>query len=109
MMADNIEHVISYWVIFEKFQSPSLAGFAVIAHSVPFLMFSIWAGALADKNDPRRVIQWGMYLFMLASLLWGLLFISDTLEIWHAVIFGKFNCFEVLSSDLCKSLMSNNF
>ena len=27
MMADNIEHVISYWVIFEKFQSPELGGF----------------------------------------------------------------------------------
>ncbi len=24
MMADNIEHVISYWVLFEKFQSPVL-------------------------------------------------------------------------------------
>ena len=86
MMADNIEHVISYWVIFEKFQSPSLAGFAVISHWVPFLVFSIWAGLLADKQDPRRVIQWGMYLFMLASFAWGLLFITDTLEVWHAAI-----------------------
>ena len=41
MMADNIEHVISYWVIFQKFQSPTLAGFAVISHWVPFLFFSI--------------------------------------------------------------------
>ncbi len=29
MMADSIEHVISYWIIFEKFQSPALGGFAV--------------------------------------------------------------------------------
>ena len=28
MMADNIEHVISYWVMFQKFHSPALAGFA---------------------------------------------------------------------------------
>jgi len=26
MMADNIEHVISYWVMFEKFHSPALGG-----------------------------------------------------------------------------------
>ena len=32
MMADNIEHVISYWVMFQKFHSPSLAGFAVVSH-----------------------------------------------------------------------------
>ena len=24
MMADNIEHVISYWIIFQKFESPAL-------------------------------------------------------------------------------------
>ena len=28
MMADNIEHVISYWTMFQKFHSPALAGFA---------------------------------------------------------------------------------
>src|SRR5262245_17249258 len=27
MTADSIEHVISYWVIYLKFHSPSLAGF----------------------------------------------------------------------------------
>jgi hypothetical protein len=32
MMTDNIEHVISYWVIFQKFHSPALGGFAVVAH-----------------------------------------------------------------------------
>ena len=60
MMADNIEHVISYWVVFQKFHSPALAGFAVISHWLPFLMFSVAAGALADRFDPRRVIQCGM-------------------------------------------------
>jgi MFS family permease len=86
MMADSVEHVISYWMIFEKFQSPALAGFAVIAHWVPFLLFSIWAGGLADRVDPRRLIQAGMALFMLASLGWGLLFVTDTLERWHAIV-----------------------
>ena len=86
MMADNIEHVISYWIIFEKFQSPALAGFAVIAHWLPFLLFSFYAGALADRFDPRRVIQLGMLLFMAVSLTWGLLFLTDTLEMWHAAV-----------------------
>lgn len=85
MMADNIEHVISYWVIFEKFQSPALAGFAVVAHWVPFLLFSFHAGALADKFDPRRIIQLGMSFFIIGSLAWGFLFYSDTLKMWHAI------------------------
>jgi hypothetical protein len=36
MMADNIEHVITYWVLWQKFHSPALAGFEVISHWVPF-------------------------------------------------------------------------
>ena len=57
MMADNIEHVISYWMLYQKFHSPALAGFAVLSHWLPFLMFSVAAGALADRFDPRRLIQ----------------------------------------------------
>jgi MFS family permease len=86
MMADNIEHVISYWVVFRKFQSPALAGFAVVSHWLPFLMFSVAAGALADRLDPRRLIQCGMMLFIVASLGWGYFFITDTLEMWHAMV-----------------------
>jgi MFS family permease len=84
MLADNIEHVISYYVIFEKFHSPTLGGFAVISHWLPFLAFSVYSGALADRFDPRRIIQLGMLLFIGVSLAWGVLFLTGTLQPWHA-------------------------
>ena len=86
MMADNIEHVISYWMMFQKFHSPALGGFAVVSHWLPFLVFTVPVGALADRVDPRRMIQCGMALFMLASLGWGYFFITDSLQIWHAMV-----------------------
>jgi MFS family permease len=86
MMADSIEHVISYWVLFQKFQSPVLAGYAVVSHWLPFLLFSVHAGALADRFDPRRMIQIGMGLFMFVSRSWGVLFLTDTLQVWHALV-----------------------
>jgi MFS family permease len=86
MMADSIEHVISYWMLFQKFHSPALGGFAVLSHWLPFLFFSVYSGALADRFDPRRIIQIGMAMFMLASLAWGVLFLTDTLQRWHAVV-----------------------
>jgi MFS family permease len=85
MMADSIEHVISYWMMHEKFASPELAGFAVISHWVPFLLFSVWSGALADRFDPRRLVQIGMLLFIAASLGWAYFLVTDTLEMWHAM------------------------
>ena len=86
MMADNIEHVISYWVVFQKFHSPALAGFAVLSHWLPFLFFSVAVGALADRFDPRRIIQCGMLLFIIASAGWGYFFITGTIEMWHAML-----------------------
>src|ERR1700728_4049867 len=86
MMADTVEHVISYWVVYQKFHSPALAGFAVLSHWLPFLLFSVASGALADKFDPRRLIQCGMGLFITASLGWGYFFITGTLQMWHAMV-----------------------
>ena len=86
MMADNIEHVISYWVLYQKFHSPALAGFAVLSHWLPFLMFSVAVGALADHFDPRRIIQCGMGLFIIASLGWSYFFLTDSLQMWQAMV-----------------------
>jgi predicted MFS family arabinose efflux permease len=86
MTADNIEHVISYWVIFQLFRSPTLAGFAVISHWVPFLLFSLHAGALADRYDCRKLIQISQALFMSASVAWAVLIMTGTLQMWHAAV-----------------------
>src|SRR5689334_7759989 len=86
MMADNIEHVITYWVMFQAFHSAALGGFAVISHWVPFLLFSVYCGALADRHDCRRLIQSSQALYMVVSAAWALLFITGKLQMWHAVI-----------------------
>jgi len=86
MMADNIEHVITYWVLWEKFHSPALAGFQVISHWLPFLFFSVYFGGLADRFDCRRVIQAAQTLFALVSVAWGVLFLTGTLQVWSACV-----------------------
>ena len=86
MMADNVEHVISYWVIFQKFHSPALGGFAVVSHWLPFLAFSVAVGSLNDRFDSRRIIQTGALLFIVASAGWGYLFVTGTLRMWHAMV-----------------------
>jgi len=57
-----------------------------VSHWLPFLMFSVASGALADRFDPRRIIQIGMGLFITASLSWGYFFITDTLQMWQAMV-----------------------
>jgi MFS family permease len=84
MMADNIEHVITYWVLWQKFHSSALTGFEVISHWLPFLLLSPYFGALADRHACRKLIQGAQLLFMAVSVCWGLLFMTRTLQIWNA-------------------------
>ncbi|MCM2417756.1 MFS transporter [Streptomyces sp. RKAG293] len=86
MMADNIEHVITYWVLWQTFHSPVLTGFQVISHWVPFLLLSMWFGALADRYDCRRVIQVAQVVFMGVSAAWGILFLTGSLHMWEACV-----------------------
>jgi len=86
MLGDSIEHVISYWMIFQTFHSPMLGGFAIFSHWIPFLLLSVYSGALADRFDPRRMMQVGMLMFMASSLGWGILFLTGTLQAWHAMV-----------------------
>lgn len=86
MMADNIEHVITYWVIWEKFHSPALTGFEVFSHWLPFLLLSPYLGGLADRYDCRKLIQASQALFMTVSLCWGLLFLTNSLTVWNACV-----------------------
>jgi MFS family permease len=85
MMADNIEHVISYWMIFQKYHSPALGAFAVVSHWVPYLLFAVYTGGLADRFDIRRLIQIGMLLFMGVSIGWGVMFLTDSTAVWKAM------------------------
>jgi MFS family permease len=86
MMADNIEHVITYWVVWQKFHSPALTGFEVISHWLPFLLLSPYFGALADRHDCRKLIQGAQLLFMSVSACWGVLFFTGTLQVWNACV-----------------------
>ncbi|GAA4490138.1 MFS transporter [Actinoallomurus oryzae] len=86
MMADNIEHVITYWVLWQKFHSPALTGFEVISHWVPFLLLSVLFGSWADRYDCRRLIQGAQALFMFVSISWGVLFLTGSLRVWEACL-----------------------
>jgi MFS family permease len=86
MMADNIEHVITYWVLWQKFHSTALTGFEVISHWLPFFLLSPYFGALADRHDCRRLIQGAQLLFMSVSVCWGVLFVTGSLRVWNACV-----------------------
>ena len=84
--ADNVEHVIGYWVIWQVTHSPFWLGYAVVSHWLPFTLFSLHMGSLADRINSRYLIQFSQLLYVLASLGWGVLLLMDQLQPWHIAI-----------------------
>jgi len=86
MVADNIEHVIGYWLLWELTHSPFWLGYAVFAHWFPFLVSSLHAGAWADRFDNRYLLQitQGLYVFCSGAL--GLLYLTGQLQLWHMIV-----------------------
>ena len=85
-MGDNIEHVISYWLLFQKFRSPVLGGFAVISHWTPSLFF---CGLFRRACRPSRLpgcFKPAQLMHASVSLAWGILFLTDTIQVWHACV-----------------------
>lgn len=85
MGGDNLEHAITYWVMWQTFHSPVLAGLAVLTHWLPHLFFAIPLGGLADRFDCRRLIQLSALLFISVSVVWGVLFATNSLQPWECV------------------------
>ncbi|MFN0304305.1 MAG: MFS transporter [Burkholderiales bacterium] len=102
--ADSMEHVVSYWILYQLFSSPTLGGVAVLTHWLPFLFFSVYAGSLADRFDPRRLIQISQALMMLVSLGWAIAILTGSLTEWVAVLLlmmhGTFGVMTVPASQL---------
>ena len=86
MAGDHVEHAITYWVMWQLFESPLLAGFAVISHWAPHLFFGVFFGSLADRFDCRRLVQVAQGLFIVASLGWGFFILTDSLQPWICVL-----------------------
>jgi MFS family permease len=86
MVADGVEHVIGYWLLWELTHSPFWLGYAVFAHWLPFLFCSLHAGAWADRFDNRRLLQASQALYVFCSAALGLLAITGQLQLWHMVV-----------------------
>ncbi|MGW5053624.1 MFS transporter [Actinokineospora sp. NPDC004072] len=64
------------WVVLERTGSATAVGMSVLASTLPALLVGPWAGALADRVDPRRIIVAGQAVhvglaLVLAALVWG--------------------------------------
>lgn len=87
------------WLVLELTNSALLLGVVTAVTSLPTLMFSLWAGDLADRTDKRRIILVAQLVSLSAALVLAVL--TDTRAITYptllALVFvlGTASAFEI--------------
>ncbi|MCT2582709.1 MFS transporter [Actinophytocola gossypii] len=90
-----MQRVAQDWLVLElSGYDPVALGVAAALQFLPTLLFTLWAGVLADRHDKRRmlmVLQTGMAL---CALVLGVLDVSGLVALWHVYllcfVFGMF-------------------
>ncbi|HEX6039220.1 MFS transporter [Longimicrobium sp.] len=87
------------WLVLELTNSALLLGIVTAVTSLPTLLFSLWAGDLADRADKRRIILVAQVVSLAAALVLALL--TDTERITYPVllalvfVLGTASAFEI--------------
>jgi len=65
---DGMENILRNWLVWEITRSPLWLGMMVFAHWIPFTLFSLYGGILADRYDNRKVQLVAQLLLLAAAL-----------------------------------------
>jgi MFS family permease len=87
------------WLVLELTNSPLRLGIVTAVTSLPTLLFTLWAGDLADRHDKRRIILAAQSASLVAALILAVL--TGTERITYGVllslvfVLGTANAFEI--------------
>jgi len=74
------------WLILRLTNSPLWLGLIAAAQSLPVLLLSLPAGALADKAPKRRLLVATQSVAMISALLLALLLFIGQIQVWHVLV-----------------------
>ncbi len=70
------------WLTLQITGSGSQLGLVIAGQFLPLLLFGPWAGIFVDKNDKRTILLVTQSLFILVSLILGVLVFFEVTEVW---------------------------
>ena len=79
-----MQNIALAWFVIELTRSPVAVGVLAFCRFVPFTVFGLAAGVLADRFDNRRLVMSTQVASMLVSVALAGLAFSGAAEVWHA-------------------------
>ena len=79
-----MQNIALAWFVHELTHSPIALGILAFCRFVPFTVFGLFAGVLADRFDNRRLVMATQVASMLVSVALAALAFSGSAEVWQA-------------------------
>ena len=79
-----MQNIALAWFVIELTRSPVAVGVLAFCRFIPFTLFGLAAGVLADRFDNRRLVMTTQVASMLVSIALAGLAFSGAAEVWHA-------------------------
>jgi len=94
-----MQNVGEGWLILTLTNSPFYVGLTSALSSLGVLLFSLYAGVIADRTDKRRYIVFMQVAFMLEAFAVAILVWTGVIQVWHvltlATLLGIASAFDI--------------
>jgi MFS family permease len=81
-----MQNIALAWLVVELTRSPVAVGLLAFCRFVPFTLFGLAAGVVADRFDNRRLVIGTQLASMAVSVALAVLTLAGIAEVWHAYV-----------------------
>lgn len=84
-----VQTIAQDWLVLDlSHNSGTALGIVTALQFAPVLLFTLYAGVLADRLDKRKMLLISQSLLAMLSLGMGILVVSGTVQLWHVYVFA---------------------
>src|ERR671919_392831 len=87
-LAVQIRNVSTLYQVYQLSGSAFKLGLTGFLEALPFIVFGLFAGALADAFDRKKMLMATVWLQIFPSFILGILTLTGTIEVWHIYSLG---------------------
>jgi MFS family permease len=92
-LAVQIRNVSNLYQVYQLSGSAFMLGLTGFLETLPFIIFGLFAGAVADAFDRKKVLLLTMVLQLIPGVAMALLTYTGTVRVWHIYTLGSLGAF----------------
>jgi MFS family permease len=94
-LAGQIRNVATLYQVYDISGSAFKLGLTGFLETLPFIIFGLFAGAVADAFDRKKLLIATISLQLVPNLLLGLLTLTGAIQVWHIYTLGLVGAFQL--------------